>query len=264
MQQRDVTTTDRTLMEAFLSGDSDAFRLLVERHQPSLLNYACGFLADQEAARAVVRRALWVGFRQLPRLRRNSLLSSFLIGILRGELKRRGISKAPNDVRPLWAGLAGLPRVQREVIVLHFQGMALRDIAHTRHESPSQTRARFANGLGHVAKKFSGAAPGDAIPEGCLAREDIFLGLAGALGAEEERRIEEHVAQCEFCGQRHENARRLFDCLREEIRPLLEEPPLLTQIPGPSFLSTAVAAAVITGVGLLAFVLLRDALRALP
>ena len=261
MQQRDVTTTDRTLMEAFLSGDSDAFRLLIERHQPSLLHYARGFLADQEAARDVVRRALWVGFRRLPRLRRNSLLSSFLIGILREELKRRGISKAPNDVRPLWAGLAGLPRVQREVIVLYFQGMSLRDIAHTRHESPSQTRARFANGLGHVAKKFSGATSGDPIPEGCLAREDIFLGLAGALGEEEERRIEEHAAQCEFCGQRHQAARRLFDCVHEEIRPLIEEPPLLTQVPGPSFLSTAVTAAAITAIGLVVFFLLRGALR---
>ena len=156
MGNSEALPVTRELIREYLAGDTGAFRLLLQRQQPSVLHYAGGFLPDAAEAQAVARRALRRGFRQIPRLRRNSLLSSFMLGILRSELSKRGNRSAPDDVDPLWAGLAGLPRVQREVVFLHFQGMALRQVALVRSEAPGLTFSRFGKALCHVAKKLFG------------------------------------------------------------------------------------------------------------
>jgi DNA-directed RNA polymerase specialized sigma24 family protein len=261
MEPLDATTADRVLIREYLYGNVEAFRLLSARHQPSLLHYARGFVPSEEAAQAVVRRALRRGFGQLPRLRPNSLLSSFLIGILRDELKRQGTPSAPPDVDPLWAGLAGLPRVQREVVFLFFGGFDLRDVARIRHEAPSHTRARFANALSHVAKKAGVYAPAAELPPGCLPVEEIHLLEAGALPPERAAAIASHTARCERCAERHQAGAAFIARLRETISPLNRVSPILPQIPGPSLWSTAIGSGIVLALAVICFLLARLALE---
>ncbi len=261
MAELDADSPDQTLIREYLRGSIEAFRILLVRHQPSILHYASGFLPDGDRARAVARRALSKGFARLPRLRRNSLFSSFLIGILRHELRKEGKKKAGDGVAPLWSGLAGLPRVQREVVFLFFQGTRLGDVARIRHEPPSQTRSRFTNALHHVAKKaYDQPVRGRAEPR-CLGQDEIYLWLAEALPPARKRALEEHAAACESCKRRCEAASEFFDTLRRDIKPLTSAPPLVDRMPGPSIVPTVVATAAILLAALVCFLLLRATFR---
>ena len=259
MANLDTNSANRTLMRELLGGNTAAFDLLLVRHQPSILHYALGFVQDKQAAEAVARRVFQRGFRQLARLRRNSLFSSFLIGILRKELGAMGLSSAPPGVSPLWAGLAGLPRVQREVVFLYFQGMPLRQVAHIRHEAPSHTRSRFSKALCHVARKSGHGGSRRELPAGCIRQDHVYIWLAGALDASEREALAGHVARCEACAQRHREGEELFARLREDIGAVTDVPPVLTQVPGPSLLSTLLGPAAILALAILGFFLLRAA-----
>ena len=262
MSELGAGTPNRVLLREFLNVNSDAFVLLLLRNQPSILHYARGFFDDDETAINVTRRALRRGFRQLSRLRRNSLFSSYLIGVLREELKRRGKNRVPDTVGPLWAGLAGLPRVQREVVFYYFQGMPLSEVARIRSEAPSQTRSRFSKALCHVAKK---AAMGGAVvsgrprdlPDGCAAHDEVFLSLADALLPDRHNRIVKHAAECPTCHLKMNHSRELFARIREDITPFVQHEALLNQIPGPSNLTTMLGAAAVITITLVGFLLIR-------
>ena len=260
MNDLDRTTPERVLIRECLNGEKKAFRLLLERHQPSVLHYARGFVASDDEARSVSRRALRIGFRQLPHLRRNSLFSSFLIGVLRKELRKRGLASAPEDVSRLWAALAGLPRVQREVVFLFFQGLSIPEIARVRGEPPSQTRSRLVNGLHHVAKKIDEENAESDSPSLCPSRGELILADLDAIPPERKEVVAGHTRECPVCRARAEKSGELVRRLREHITELSRVPPLLDQIPGPSVLSTVLVAGAILGVTFLCFVLLRSAL----
>jgi len=256
----DRTTPERVLIHKCLNGEKNAFRLLLERHQPSVLHYARGFVASDEEARSVARRALRVGFRRLPHLRRNSLFSSFLIGVLRKELRKKGLASAPEDVSRLWAALAGLPRVQREVVFLFFQGLSIPEIARARGEPPSQTRSRLVNGLHHVAKKIDEENEENHSPSTCPSRGELILAELDAIPPERKKAVTGHAQECPVCRARAEKSGELIRRLENDIRGLSRLPPLLEQIPGPSVLSTVLAAGAILGATFLCFLLLRSAL----
>ncbi len=253
-------TPNHELIRECIGGDADAFRLLVARLQPSLVHYAWGFTLDmaraEEASLAVVRTV----FAHLPRLRHNSLLSSYAIGLLRKELKKQGLAAAPANVPASWAALAGLPRVQREVVFLFFQGTSITDIAHIRREPPSHTRTRLTRALVHVARRTALAGPymPGLPPPRCFRVDHVYLAVADELPRHERAPFKEHVGRCPACAAQLAAAEKLFAALRKEIGPFLARPPLTTVQPGPSRLATFVGAAAVVAVAFAAFLALRS------
>ena len=193
-----------------------------------------GFLHDRAKAEALARRVLVKAFRKLSRLKHNSLFSSYLLGLLRKELRDQGLAEAPPGLSNLWLALAGLPRVQREVVFFFFQGFDVHDIARLRREPYAQSRARFTKALAHISRKTVGRDAPDALPPDCLRQELTFLLAAREAAQGERNRAETHLQLCAACKQRMSRTTRLFEMLEKEISPHVLPEPLLNGIPGPS------------------------------
>ncbi|HAK97226.1 MAG TPA: hypothetical protein DCM87_20110 [Planctomycetes bacterium] len=253
------TPSTHELIVACTHGSEEAFQALIARLQPSLVHYAWGFSMDMARAEAVSLRTIEMVFGHLPRLRHNSLLSSYAIGILRKELRKEGLPSAPDNVPALWAALAGLPRVQREVVFLHFQGHALSEVAHMRREPPSHTRARLTRALMHVARRIGLAGPGSAgpLPPRCVRIDHVYLAVAGEAAPRECAAWKEHAAACPACGARFEKAEKLFAAVRADIGAFAARPPLALRMPGPPRAATWIGVAVILAAALAAFLALR-------
>ncbi len=258
----DRTPSTHELIVACTHGNEEAFRALLGRLQPSLVHYAWGFSMDMARAEAVCLRVIEMVFGHLPRLRHNSLLSSYAIGILRKELKKEGMPTAPDHVPALWAALAGLPRVQREVVFLFFQGHALADVARMRREPPSHTRARLTRALVHVARRTGLAGPGAAgsLPPRCVRIDHVYLAVAGESAPRECATWRDHAAACPTCGARFEKAEKLFATVRADIGAFAARPPFAVRMPGPPRVATWIGLAVILGAALAAFLALRGIL----
>ena len=250
------------LIVACTHGNEEAFQTLVARLQPSLVHYACGFSLDMARAEATGLRTIETVFGHLPRLRHNSLLSSYAIGILRKELRKEGLPSAPDGVPVLWTALAGLPRVQREVVFLYFQGHPLAEAARMRREPPSHTRARFTRALMHVARKIGLADPAVAgpLPPRCVRGDHVYLAVAGEAPPREGAAWREHAAACPACGARFERAEKLFAAVRADIGGFAARPPLAARMPGPPGAATWIGVALILAAALAAFLLLRGLL----
>ncbi len=266
----DRLSSDRTLIHECLQGNREAVRLLVERHQTSLFHYACGFTPDAEEARRIVARAFRRSLLQLPRLRRNSLLSSFLIGQLRKELTRSGFKQAGRHASEIWRALAGLPRVQREVVFLYFQGFDIRELARIRNEPASYCRSRLGNALCRIVRRIKkggtdtenndqNTAP--SVPAGCLEDQELHLAAAGSLAGRREEDAQKHLAHCAFCRRRAEEAAGVFESVRREIESAKLDKPLIEDMPSPSGASALIAIGVVIAAVLLVYLLLRGPLQ---
>lgn len=95
--------TDDALLDRALAGDEDAFVVLVERYQTSLLRFARGFVRQASQAEDVVQDA-WMGvLRGLDRFERRSSFKTWLFRIV----ANRARTKAVRDARYVGLDIAG-------------------------------------------------------------------------------------------------------------------------------------------------------------
>ena len=84
---------DETLVQRYLTGDSDAFRQLVERHTPALFNLAYRLTRDREEAADITQEAFRRAFEALPTSRTDLPFKPWLfqiaVNLCRDWAKRR-------------------------------------------------------------------------------------------------------------------------------------------------------------------------------
>lgn len=163
----DASATDEALMEAYVHGDDQAFRLLFERYAPILLRLTRRHLRDEELAREIVQQTFFRlhsarhDFRQGSKLR--PWIMTIAMNLVREHwrrAKRRKITELevetqaapeaehmPMELRQrsqlLYAALDELPSSQREVVELHwFQERPYSEIAQIVGSSEGAVRVR--------------------------------------------------------------------------------------------------------------------------
>jgi RNA polymerase sigma-70 factor, ECF subfamily len=89
---------DETYVLLCLKGDTDAFEVLVERHQRRMLNLAYRMLGDYDEACEVVQEAFLSAYRAVRSFRRESTFSTWLYGIVVNHARNR-IKQSENRLR---------------------------------------------------------------------------------------------------------------------------------------------------------------------
>ncbi len=267
--------SDKEILKELLKGEHSHFSLLVQRTQPGILHYASPFFDDPSDARTCVRDILQNVFKHLYKLKRNSLFSSYLLGVLKKELRNAGRTLKGRKVSPFWKSLSKISRVQREVLLLFFQGYAIEEIALIREESKGLTRSRLVKGIKTAAAKinlFENGGPdepgaGDAVfrhkevaqdpASPCPGTDQICLFHTGALPPEKRRPLADHLEKCRTCADYSAAISGLLNNLREEAAPFLYAPEVLRRPPAPSALWALLGAAAIVLVTALLFFLCK-------
>ena len=73
-----TTTDDRTIVEAVLAGDRDAFRVLVDREGPAVVAACARILGDRAEAEDVAQEAFVIAYRSLSTWRADGALGAWL------------------------------------------------------------------------------------------------------------------------------------------------------------------------------------------
>jgi RNA polymerase sigma-70 factor, ECF subfamily len=89
---------DETYVLLCQKGDTDAFEVLVERHQRRMLNLAYRMLGDYDEACEVVQEAFLSAYRAVRSFRRESTFSTWLYGIVVNQARNR-IKQSENRLR---------------------------------------------------------------------------------------------------------------------------------------------------------------------
>lgn len=139
-----ATTDDRTIVDAVLAGDRDAFRRLVEREGPAVVSACARVLGDRSEAEDVAQEAFVIAYRSLGSWRAEGPFGAWLSRIaIRLAIRRAGQRKQVTWLDPL-AAEADQPGQDR------FRTMGTSDAvdpAHTlmRSERDAQVRAAVAS-----------------------------------------------------------------------------------------------------------------------
>jgi len=88
---------DRTIVDAVLAGDADAFRVLVDREGPAVVRACSRILGDRTEAEDVAQEAFVIAYRSLPTWRGEGTLGAWVSRIavrlaLRVAAKRRNVA----------------------------------------------------------------------------------------------------------------------------------------------------------------------------
>ena len=170
-----VGMPDEILVERAITGDTEAFDVLVRRHREGALQTA-RLILESDRAEDAVQDALILAFRFLPRIRERARFGRWLSAItrfralrlLRAEKRRhRGfvplddaipeiavqLATDPREDKPgdeqLLAALAGIPAEYAEVVRLHFlHGVPHQRISELLHVSLSTVKWRCFRGKG--------------------------------------------------------------------------------------------------------------------
>jgi RNA polymerase sigma-70 factor, ECF subfamily len=89
---------DETYVLLCQKGDTDAFEVLVERHQKRMLNHAYRMLGDYDEACEVVQEAFLSAYRAVRSFRRESTFSTWLYGIVVNHARNR-VKQSQNRLR---------------------------------------------------------------------------------------------------------------------------------------------------------------------
>jgi RNA polymerase sigma-70 factor, ECF subfamily len=164
----DDASPDGRLVERVLTGETEAFAVLVRRHQTRLYRHALGMVLDPDVAADLVQDSLVKAYTRLGKCRDRSKFGTWLFRILRNRcldyLKERRRKDLPLDEhhRTLAAGggpasdlqrraladaidraLAELPDAQREAFLLkHVQDLTYEEMAEVADASVSALRMR--------------------------------------------------------------------------------------------------------------------------
>lgn len=143
---------DDRLMELVARGDQKAFRVLVERHQPSVLDFAFRFLGDAQEARDVAQDVMLRVYKAARGYTAGGTFRAWLMRIARNQCLDRVRKTAPvlmdelpevpdhdtplsvammrEDARALSEAVHSLPESQRTALILrHNEGMRYAQIA---------------------------------------------------------------------------------------------------------------------------------------
>ena len=139
-----TTTNDRSIVEAVLAGDRDAFRALVEREGPAIVSACARVLGDRSEAEDVAQEAFVIAYRSLSSWRAEGAFGAWLSRIaIRLAIRRAGQRKQVTWLDPL-AAEADQPNQTRFRTVGSTDAV---DPAHTliRSERDAQVRAAVAS-----------------------------------------------------------------------------------------------------------------------
>lgn len=99
-----VTSDDRTIVDAVLAGDRDAFRRLVEREGPSVISACARILGDRSEAEDVAQEAFVIAYRSLGTWRAEGAFGAWLSRIaVRLAVRRAAQRKQVTWLDPLAA-----------------------------------------------------------------------------------------------------------------------------------------------------------------
>ncbi len=164
----DESESDRELVTAVLTGDKEAYAVLVRRHQERLYRHALGMVLDPDVAADLVQDSFVNAYRRLNKCRDRSSFATWLHRIVRNRcldhLKERRRKDLPLDdhLQVAWFGagpesdldrrilgemldgaLARLPGPQREAFLLkHVQELTYEEMAEVTGASMSALRMR--------------------------------------------------------------------------------------------------------------------------
>jgi len=151
-----------------LAGDSNAYALLIQRHQRSAIATAVHLTGDREAALDLAQESFIDAWRQLPQLRDHTRFAAWLVGILRNKCRGFLARRAPQDVPldeapvlatadpdpgdgPLLALLGQLPLTDREILAArHLHGLSYSEIASALDMSVGSVRTRCCRARGRL------------------------------------------------------------------------------------------------------------------
>lgn len=172
---------DRAIVQAVLSGDRDAFRLLVEREQGTVFRTCLRVLGRPHDAEDVAQESFVIAYRSLAGYRGEGPLAGWLVRIATRQAFRRlgqrrpttdldEASAVPTPVSgsdPVAAVLAGerertvrlavaaLPEPYRETVALRFFGdMALEEIAASTHRPLNTVKTHLRRGLERLRREM--------------------------------------------------------------------------------------------------------------
>ncbi len=110
---------DRELVKRVLAGQTDSFRLLVERHQQSVFRFASKLLGNREEAQDVTQESFLAAFANLSRFDcSRAAFSTWLLTIARNRcinLLKKSRPVALNNPESLKADLSADPLVREEL-----------------------------------------------------------------------------------------------------------------------------------------------------
>ena len=150
-----VERTDEQVVRDVLSGDRDAYRLLVRRYGDTLHGHALRMTGSSDEAADLVQRALVQGYRKLRKCKEPGRVGAWLFRILANLCKDHVRSRRRNDISlehvanaipsranpemdvegaeirsHIWGALEALTPEQREAFVLkHVEGRSYEEIA---------------------------------------------------------------------------------------------------------------------------------------
>lgn len=172
-----IVSADRQLVDAVLAGDSDAFRILVERESRAVVGSCHRILRDPLEAQDVAQDAFLSAYRALATFRGDGSFGAWVGRIaVRAAVARlatrRDTIQLDDEMAERWAmaivpsddpesraldrdrhrmileAVAALPEAQRDVIVLHFyRDLALQEIAEITGRPVGTVKSRLNRGM---------------------------------------------------------------------------------------------------------------------
>jgi RNA polymerase sigma-70 factor (ECF subfamily) len=166
--------SDRDLVQRVCAGDTDAFAVLVQRHQVDLLRLVSSFAATPEDAEDAVQEAFVAAFRQLDGFRGEASFRTWVgrIAIYRAmalakrrspqlrqhaDLDRAAETPDVAEALAMREAVQALPEEMRVVVILRFwHGMSGREIAELSGIEQSTVWTRIYRGLDRIRKRLEG------------------------------------------------------------------------------------------------------------
>jgi RNA polymerase sigma factor (sigma-70 family) len=167
--------TDAQVVARVLRGDAQAYALLIQRHQASVIAAAHHLTGDPEAARDLAQEAFIDAYRSLGQLRRPDSFAGWLLGILRNKCRRFLSRRAPDSVPldeapapstaepepqegPLIELLAQLPLADREILAARYiSELSYSDIARMLETTVNNVRVRCCRARQRLRRLFEQA-----------------------------------------------------------------------------------------------------------
>ncbi len=170
---------DRSLVQRFNAGDTQALRRIYEKYKDDLFAVAKGLLGDTAAAEDVVHDVIVAFASQASRFKLNGSLRGYLAICVANRARNASRRRRPIDPERLQqAGpepdpsgrvsdtelhhtvrmaLADLPPDQRQAIVLHVLGsLRFREIARQTGESVNTVKSRYRYGMTRLRSLLNG------------------------------------------------------------------------------------------------------------
>jgi len=168
-----IFLADAQIIEQYLSGDKDAFTILVKKHRPDIHKYILNCIRDREDTKDICQKVFIKCYRNLAKLRDRSRFKTWLFSIARHHIvdHQRGIvisrtentedtdigdeplfssSLSPDRVldidfrkKLIYHSIHRLPPAQKEVILLKiYNQLTFAEIAHIVNVSENTVKSR--------------------------------------------------------------------------------------------------------------------------